>query len=656
MSAIFGLIHLDGQPADEHDLDLMAAALAAHGPDGNYVWRDGHVGLGQRLMRFTPEDCLDRQLAVDATGQCVLVADARIDNRPELMHDLGILPAEAREFSDSQFILRAYDKWGDDCARHLIGAFVFALCDRRKHRVLIARSPMGERSLFYYETPRLFAFASAPKGLFALPFVPREINRQSMADFIVVLSHKPGSSFFSGVNLLQAGHSIIVQGGRLKSRQYRALDVQHEVRFPRDSDYVEAFNTLFDRVVADQLRSLTPVGVLMSGGLDSTAIAASAALTLRQEGKRLHTFTEVPRPDFDGAVIEGWYADETPYVEAMARKHNNLDVHFVQSAGRSYLDEPDCSFDRFFAAAEAPMLSALHWPWAKGIQQEARERGVRMLFTGQPGNLAVSWDGQGLLPQLLREWKWRRALREAHALAPQNTAWSALGVLGRRGLVPLLPNPLWLAIKQLRAGRIPGLAIASFCRSFAPIRLEFARAQRVGDRLLDSASDLRLAPPREARARGLQRRADWRADTVRGGEALLGVQKRDPTADIRLVEFCLSIPEDQYLRDGQSRWLIRRAGADRLPDEVLENKRRGLQFSDWFGSMRGAGSRIAEELARLESSALASEMVDLGRLRRLLERIQNARSDRLRDLVDFRYMLDQGITAGRFLVWLEAGV
>lgn len=196
MSAIFGLINLDGQPVAEANLNLMSAALSAHGPDGNYVWTRGNVGLGQRLMRLTPEDCLDRQLAVDATGQHVLVADARIDNRPELREELGILPAEARELSDSQFILRAYDKWGDDCARHLIGAFAFALCDQRERRVLIARSPMGERSLFYYETPRLFAFASAPKGLFALPFVPREINRQSMADFMVVLSHKPGSSFF----------------------------------------------------------------------------------------------------------------------------------------------------------------------------------------------------------------------------------------------------------------------------------------------------------------------------------------------------------------------------------------------------------------------------------------------------------------------------
>ncbi len=151
MSAIFGIVHFDGQPVAEGDLNLMSAALAVHGPDGNGVWLEGRVGLGQRLARFTPEDCFERQPAVDAEGQRVLVSDARIDNRPELMEELGIPPAEARELPDSAFILRAYDKWGADCARHLVGAFVFALHDLKERSVLIVRSPLGERALFYHD-------------------------------------------------------------------------------------------------------------------------------------------------------------------------------------------------------------------------------------------------------------------------------------------------------------------------------------------------------------------------------------------------------------------------------------------------------------------------------------------------------------------------
>ena len=204
MSAVFGVINLDGRPAAKHELDLMRAALAEHGPDGSGIWTEGHIGFGQRLMCFTPEDRLERQPVSHAGGQYVLVSDARIDNRLELMHELGILPAEARELPDSTFILRAWEKWGADCARHLIGAFVFALYDAREQTVVIARSQMGERSLFYYETPQLFAFASAPKGLFALPFVPREINEQSVADFLVYMPKEPGSSFFLRIKTASA--------------------------------------------------------------------------------------------------------------------------------------------------------------------------------------------------------------------------------------------------------------------------------------------------------------------------------------------------------------------------------------------------------------------------------------------------------------------
>src|SRR5205823_2163602 len=115
-------------------------------------------------------------------------------------------------------------------------------------------------------------------------------------------------------------------------------------------------------------------------------IAAVAAGTLAQKGECLHTFTEVPGPGFSGKLPQGRYADETPYVEAMARKYPNLAVHFVRSDGRFYLDE----LDGFFTAAETPLRGASNWTWMQAIMQEARRQNVRVLLTGAPGNLTVS--------------------------------------------------------------------------------------------------------------------------------------------------------------------------------------------------------------------------------------------------------------------------
>ncbi len=651
MSAIFGLVNLDGRPADEHDLDLMGAALAAYGPDGGNIRVDGPVGLGQRLMRFTPEDEFEQQPVFSRDRRRVLVSDARIDNRPELIEEFGIPAAEALELPDSGLILRAWEKWGPDCACHLTGAYAFALYEIEDRSLFMARSPMGERALFYCETPRVFAFSSAPKGLFALPFVPREINRRSVVDFLLFSANEPGTSCFAGVSRLQAGHSIVVRDGKSRSRQFRGIDLQRKIRFPRDRDYAEAFNVLLDRVIADQLRSRTPVGIWLSGGLDSTTLAAAAALKLGQEGKRLHTFTAVPPAGFSGALRKGWYADETPFVRAMARMYENLDTHFIVPDKRFFLDH----LPPLLAASESPPLGAIHLNWVRPLQEEARRLNARVLLNGTPGNFTISYDGQSLVSQLVRQGKWIQATRLARVFADPRTISNTIARTLGMGLMPLLPDSVWLAAKQLQEGRIPGPASPLFWNGIS-LHPEFARAQKAHERARDILQYFRPCTGPAARATLMLWRADRRADLRRGEEAMHGVQNRDVPADIRLVEFCLSIPDEQYLNAETSRWLIRRAGADRLPPEVRNNQMRGLQAPDWFESMVAGKTRLLEEMAALEASALATEMIDLARLRSLIQQIPARQDGSERLLRNYRGAFESGIAVGRFLRWVESGV
>jgi asparagine synthase (glutamine-hydrolysing) len=648
MSAIFGLIHFDGRPAAARDLDLMGAALAAHGPDGNGSWTGEHVGLGQRLMCFTPEDRLERQPLVSTEGQYVLVADGRIDNRPELMHELDVQPAEAGDMPDSAFILRCYRKWGLECCRHLVGDFVFALCDSREGHVLIARSPMSTRSLFYHAAPGTFAFASAPKGLFALPWIPREIDRQYLADYLVRVPQEPGRCFFAGLGELQSGHTILVRRKGFTLRQYWQPDLFRETRFPRDSEYVEAFNTLFDRVIADHLRSLTPVGVMMSGGLDSSSVAVTAAGLLSPQGKRLATFTEVPRAGFDAALAHGRYADETPFVQAIGRKYDNLDLNLVRTNGCFFLDD----IEPFFDANEAPFRAARNRVWWEAIMRQATCKGVRVLLTGLPGNFTISQGGEGLLPQLISQGKWIRATRQARACARQEGGPSALKVLAR-GAMPLLPSPLWLIAARLRQ---PGNGVhrtSQPWRAYSPIHPEFARLHRVEERASPKGHSFHLRRPRSTRADRYE--CVQRAEPgliSRCYEALFGVQTRHPTGDVRIVEFCLSLPEEQYQLNGMSRSLIRRAMKDRLPPEVLANQRRGKQAADWFEAANAARFRMLDELARIEHSELAARALDLNRVRGLLRQMPELDAGP----VSFSYfgILAWAFMTGSFLRWFES--
>jgi asparagine synthase (glutamine-hydrolysing) len=124
-------------------------------------------------------------------------------------------------------------------------------------------------------------------------------------------------------------------------------------------------------------------------------------------------------------------------------------------------------------------------------------------------------------------------------------------------------------------------------------------------------------------------------------------------ADSRLVEFCLAIPEEQFRRNGESRWLIRRAMADKVPAEILANRRRGQQAANWLVTMSGSTSRIEQVLQRLERSSLATEALDLTRMREALQRIQNVRSDDPRAVMEYHAVLDSGLTMGSFLAWIE---
>jgi len=648
MSAFFGLVHLDNHSIIPEDLERMSRTSAVFGSDGCGIWRDGHVGLGYRLMRFTPEDNCEQQPWLSIDRQIVLVCDCRLDNRPELAGALGITASEACRLADSAYLLTAYEKWGEDCVQHLVGDYAFALWNARDQRLFLARSAVGGRPLYYYATSNLFAFASTPNGIFALPNVPRSLNLERIADYLVQAPVEPGACFFRGIRRLHAGHVLSVDRAGVTERRFWQPELLRELRYRCDNEYVDAFNELFERVVATQLRSSSPVGVMMSGGLDSSSVAAVAATQLKQQGKRLATYTEVPRADFDGKIAKGRYANETPFVQAMSRQYGNIDLNLIR-ADRMYLDD----IDSFFDAANMPFRNASNRPWIEAILQEARKQGVNVLLTGAQGNLTISRSGQGLLPMLLLTGKWGQALREAHSAGKG----SLLRTLVVQGVLPLLPTPLFLVAQYLRGQHRPVAGNAPWS-SYSAINPEFARSQRVLERASEKGCDFhfRMNPNMHLTygkmLPGLTMAANEVYHAYRG---LYGVDVRDPTADLRIVEFCLSLPEEQYLKHGVSRRLIRRAMAARLPAEILANRQRGLQAADWFERLLASRERLLLELGEWQKDDLLSGILDLQRMVRLVEQMPHANGDAGRIMLDYRQVLEFGLMTGRFIRWFEKG-
>jgi asparagine synthase (glutamine-hydrolysing) len=616
------------------------------------VWSDGAVGLGQRQSVFTPEDRFERQPLLSSGGHRVLVSDARIDNRDELARAWSVGPSTVERCPDSAFVARALDTWGDDGPSRLRGAFAFVQWDRRAGRLLLARSPLCERPLFYHSSARTFAFASMPKGLFALGLIARALDERFLADYLAFERFEPGRTFYQNVHRLPPGHVLAVTATGARAWPFWRPESHRELHLPNDEAYVGAFEELYSQVVRDALRSEGRVGLMLSGGLDSSSVAAMAAPLLSRAGRRLATFTEVPSPGFSDPIIEGRYADETPFVQSLARRYDNIDLTLIRTNGRFFLDD----LDRMFEAAELPFGGPSNLVWWDALMATARNQGVRVLLTGLGGNQTISWDGFGALCQMIGRGRWRDALKEARAVSRDYGGTSVLRTLVSSGVLPWMPTPIYLAIHRLKSPRLPHASSRHPWRAWSAVRPAFEVEHRVGTRARAKGPDsrLRLRPDtRVARREFLQRIGEFSDGFFAGCEARFDLDVRDPTADTRLVEFCLSLPEDQYLRNGQSRWLIRRAMANRLPSEILDNRQRGLQAADWFARALPHQDRMLAELARFGESRLARGAIDLPRLRRLVEAMPSAPRGDVGTMRDYRGALEQGLMTGRFILWVD---
>jgi asparagine synthase (glutamine-hydrolysing) len=454
------------------------------------------------------------------------------------------------------------------------------------------------------------------------------------------------SSWYEGIACLQPGRSLVMADASPRIRRFWRIDAGEETRFARDSDYVEAFGDLWRRVVRDQMRSRGATGIMLSGGLDSTAVAAVAATELRRSGRNLHAFTEVPPREFAESVPDGWYADETPYVRATARRFPNIDLDLVTSADRFLLD----GIETYFAAAEAPVKSGFNRLWIEEICSRAAGRGIAVMLTGQAGNLTISWYGSDLIPKLIAEGRWPRALGEAAALVRAGHARSVAAALSSAAL-PYLPGPLWSALLRARYPDNPAYSSGPPWRHRSLIAPGFAREQRIFERARDLGYDFR-ARTRPGFRRTLLGRGSGSSDLLRAHEALFGVQFRNPADDQRIVEFSLSLPEDQFLKDGVTRRLIRRAMDGLVPEEILHNTRRGLQSSARADKMGLGSARLEEELMCLERSALARHAIDLPRLRGLIGQLSGGgvKADPTLSL-----LVASTLVAGRFFRWAETG-
>ncbi len=196
MSALAGIWNFDGKPDAAQSCARMLSVQAIYGQHDGAQWDMDWIALGRRLYRLLPEDEHDQQPVFGGDGRFVLVADIRLDNREELMSALGIAPARGRDMADAAILLAAWERWQENCVDHMLGDYAFAVFDRNRQRLSLVRDPIGMRPLHYHRGEKFFAFASMPKGLHALPEIPRRPDEERVTEYLALLPEAGSRSFF----------------------------------------------------------------------------------------------------------------------------------------------------------------------------------------------------------------------------------------------------------------------------------------------------------------------------------------------------------------------------------------------------------------------------------------------------------------------------
>ncbi|MEA5598344.1 lasso peptide isopeptide bond-forming cyclase [Rivularia sp. UHCC 0363] len=564
MSGIVGINYLDGRPVDRENLTKMVDILAHRGPDGADIWVDGCVGFGHRMLWTTPESLIENLPLVNQRGDLVITADARIDNRDELIAALQINNRPADKIADSELILAAYEKWGEDCPEHLLGDFAFAIWDSRKEQLFCARDHFGVKPFYYYRCNQVFVFASEIKALLCLPEVPRKLNELKVAHHLTLFFEDKVNTFYEEISRLAAAHSLTIDSRGVKIKRYWKLDPKREIKLNSTREYVEAFREIFIEAVRCRLRSAFPVGSTLSGGLDSSSIACTARMLLAESGRKpLHTFSAI-FPSLPKEALQ--WIDERFFISAV-QSLGGFEFHNVHADYLNPLVKPLWQDDEPVYSPNLYIHLALY--------KSAQSNGVRVFLDGIDGDSTIS-HGWARLTELLYGGKWR-TLRNEMKAASQLSGISQQQLLWKYGFQAPIQEPalrLWEILQHNSKSTFTFNQIIN-----DKFSSQIGLAQNIQS-LTKEIPFLNFSA-RQIHASGLNSGIhQYGQELTDKATASYSLEARYPFYDKRLIEFCVALPSSQKFRQGWTRIILRQAMRDILPSEVHSRTGKGrLSFN-----------------------------------------------------------------------------
>lgn len=549
MSGILGIYNRNGKPVIEKLLNNMAERIVHRGPDGIKSWKDGPVGLGHLMLHTTPESLAENLPFRSADGNYVITADARLDNRDELIQKLDLKKYKDVIYTDSQLILFSYQKWGENCSAKFLGDFAFAVWDKKKQKLFSARDHFGVKPFYYYLDKNIFVFASEIKALLVHPQIPKQMNETKIADLIIGSYADKESTYYQKILRLKPATALSVSLNKKRYKTYWQLSKEQETRYKSNKEYAEAYRHLFLQAVNDRMRAAYPVGAMLSGGQDSTSIACAAAEAYKKNNLgALNTYSAV--------FPKNAKSDESEYIQS-AVEHSGFIPHYFEADSISPLDAHQEVF-QYFDGPDRPANIFINL----NINKLVKKDGVRILLDGFDGDTTIS-HGAGLFDELLHKKKRLRFFGEAYFYTNKyqiNYKKFILAYLRVYGFPFLFDNRIAESNKPLG---VTGKWDTLFSHNYKKkINLEDRfNSMQIMNQVLSSEKEQHF----KSLNRGVLSSTLEQLDKT---AAASQIEARYPFFDRRLVEFCLGLPVEQKISRGWTRLVHRRAMQGIMPKKV----------------------------------------------------------------------------------------
>lgn len=523
-----------------------------------------------------------------------------IDDAPELATALGL----SAELSAEVLFGAAVERWGLAADSHVTGTYA-AIVLLPDGRVRLSRSPLGGMPLFHARHEGALLACSIPRPIFAAG-LPEKLRQDALLASLALLPiDDPELSFYEGLSYLPDGAVRVLSRDGVETHRWHDVMALPPTRFARDGDYVEHANELLSRAVGNALRLSAKPALCLSGGLDSALVGAEMASQLPRD-RKLRTYTFHPLDEWRQQAPPAQFVDERPYVKDFLAMHPGIEGRFIDNRHIGYDHRSTELFRASGSAWPAMVLAPVH----HGLAMAAADDGCDWLFNASAGNLSFSNGAPWAWREFLLKGQWRQ-LWQLAAGRPEDSR-SVPRRIAAHSVLPLLPPGWRSALQRLVHGA-----------DRSPARNALVRADHPDVQAIAAASG-HVIDDSHARSQRhwLALNAPWfglGSELGHGYEQVFGLRTRDVTQYRPLLEFCFAIPTDQFVRDGETRWLARRMGEGRLPEGLRLNRRYGRHGADWFPRLTPRLAELREGIERLSDLPEIAPYIDIDRARHLLD-------------------------------------